>query len=143
MQHDLYTVAYISKYSGDESDSNCSIVVRDILAASRRNNPVLGVTGALLLSRGTFYQVLEGPIDAVETCFEFIHRDSRHRDVKVLYSKQLEFRNFPQWSMASSGLSDDNGATSAIDGIVDPDGLGNLLVKMMIRLIDGDSSQRC
>jgi hypothetical protein len=135
MVHDLHTIAYLSKYHCDKGDSHLSFVVSDILAASRRNNQALGVTGALLLSQGWFAQILEGPLDAVETIFEVVQCDSRHRNIKVLYSKPLESRNFAQWSMAFSGASDLDRQTFAVDGMVDPDQLGQHLVKILVRLI--------
>lgn len=70
-----------------------------ILAVSRRNNARDGLTGALLFTEGSFAQVLEGPLDAIERAFERIGRDPRHGAVTVLqFAKQAE-RCFPAWSM--------------------------------------------
>ena len=74
-----------------------------ILAASRRNNARDGITGALLFSEGCFAQVLEGPLDAVESAFERIQCDGRHSDVTVLQSGPITARDFPDWSMAFTG----------------------------------------
>lgn len=75
-----------------------SALVR-ILRQSRRNNPPMGVTGALLYSDGNFLQVLEGPHDAVEEVFERIQQDSRHHAMLVLLDTTAEEREFGDWSM--------------------------------------------
>ena len=80
--------------------------IRGILAVSRRNNARDGITGGLLFSDGCFAQVLEGPIDVVEEAFERIQCDERHRDVTVLQSGPIEARDFPDWSMAFTGMQD-------------------------------------
>lgn len=77
--------------------------IRDILAASRRNNAARNVTGALLFTASGFAQVLEGPRDVVETTFERIGQDPRHTDVTVLNFTPTERRYFPQWPMAFRG----------------------------------------
>jgi hypothetical protein len=78
---------------------------RDILAAARRNNPRVGVTGALMFNAGCFAQVLEGPCDAVEHVFERIQQDERHGDVSLLAFAPADGRAFEHWSMAFVGAS--------------------------------------
>ena len=70
-----------------------------ILRASRRNNPAVGVTGALLYADGNFMQVLEGPPNAVESVYRRVSQDPRHRGVLTLYDAQADERLFPDWSM--------------------------------------------
>lgn len=74
-----------------------------ILAAARRKNPSRGVTGALLVSRGEFGQVLEGPEDGVEEVFGWIEGDPRHEDVDVLDIRTISARAFPDWAMGHVG----------------------------------------
>jgi hypothetical protein len=135
MENSLYTLAYLSQANFDESDPDLSVAVSDILAASRRNNQRIGVTGALLLSNGWFAQILEGPAEAVEEIFETVQCDSRHRNAKVLYYKPLERRNFPQWSMGFSGMSVTDGQALTIDGMADPNDIGQDLLKILTDLI--------
>lgn len=77
--------------------------VERILAAARRTNGRLGVTGALLFNRGCFAQALEGRQPAVEQVFERIQRDGRHAEVTVLDFAPVAARGFGAWSMAFAG----------------------------------------
>lgn len=99
----LYRLVYASKnlLIGTEAKA----AVEQILAASRRNNERVGVTGALMFNGGAFAQVLEGPRRGVEDTFERIQRDPRHGDVTVLQCGPAESRGFANWSMAFVGQS--------------------------------------
>lgn len=77
--------------------------VETILASSRRNNALRGVTGALICNLGLFVQVLEGAQADVETVFERIQCDERHGHVSVLALERVSARSFPDWSMAFLG----------------------------------------
>ena len=46
--------------------------IKEILAASRRNNTPLGITGALCIHNGIFLQILEGDRQAVSTLYHRI-----------------------------------------------------------------------
>ncbi|MGI4765000.1 MAG: BLUF domain-containing protein, partial [Janthinobacterium lividum] len=102
---DLYRLVYTSRNLLAGGESEQSAAVGAILAASKRNNARVGVTGALLFNAGSFAQVLEGPRAAVETTFERIQRDARHSDVSVLQCDPVVERGFPNWSMAFVGQS--------------------------------------
>ena len=77
--------------------------IEGILAASRRNNVRVGVTGALIFNRGTFGQVLEGPEAAVEETFMRIEDDPRHDEVQVLELGGITAPAFADWSMGFVG----------------------------------------
>lgn len=102
---DLYRLIYTSRnlLPGDEDAQ--AAAVAGILAASKRSNARVGVTGALLFNAGFFAQVLEGSRLAVEATFERIQRDPRHSDVSVLQCEPVAARGFPNWSMAFVGRS--------------------------------------
>ena len=74
--------------------------VGEIVRFSQARNAAAGLTGALLLTRGVFVQVLEGPLCAIEAAFERICCDLRHRRVELLELVQAEDRVFGAWSMA-------------------------------------------
>jgi len=101
----LCRLVYFSKNRIDGGPGRIAAEVNAILAASRRNNPRGGITGALVFNRGIFAQVLEGPPDAVEALFERIQQDPRHGDVQVLSFNRDAQRLFPNWSMAYLGQS--------------------------------------
>lgn len=81
--------------------------IDEILVASRRNNRLVGLTGALMFSSGFFGQVIEGPQDALEATFERIQQDPRHGDVRLLQLTAVNARSFGDWSMAFVGAQED------------------------------------
>jgi hypothetical protein len=82
-----------------------------LLATSRDNNAVDGLTGMLLFHDGRFLQVLEGPDEAVRSRLGVIAVDERHTDVRVLLEEELNERRFPDWTMGfqpyEPGVSDE------------------------------------
>ena len=106
MSEPLYTLAYLSRSQLDSRDSFAQLELLNILLVSRLRNGRSGVTGCLLLNHGCFSQVLEGSREAVESTFERVECDPRHRSVTVLYFKPLERRLFTDWAMAHASISD-------------------------------------
>ena len=73
--------------------------VKDILAASHRNNARDGSTGALCLDNGIFLQQLEGDRAAVNVLYHRLLKDTRHQDTAVLDFGEIPHRRFTSWSM--------------------------------------------
>lgn len=84
-----------------------------LLTQARSNNLALGVTGLLCHHDGSFLQFLEGDPDAVDTLFERIGRDPRHRDVLLMHREPTETRAFSEWAMALVNPSALTGAEQA------------------------------
>ena len=103
MPVDLHRLVYYSRNRIGGSSDRIGDQVRDILAASRRNNLAANVTGALMFNAGCFAQVLEGDRDIVEATFERIQRDERHGDVAMLLFESVPARLFGHWSMGFMG----------------------------------------
>ncbi|MFN7152427.1 MAG: BLUF domain-containing protein [Acidovorax sp.] len=82
--------------------------VKDILAASQRNNARAGVTGALCLNHGIFLQQLEGDRAAVNALYHRLLKDSRHKDTAVLDFAEIPHRRFSSWSMGLLGSVEAN-----------------------------------
>ena len=99
----LTRLVYYSRNLIPGSEAEVAAEIRQILAASRRNNARVEVTGALMFNSGCFAQILEGPRGALEQTFERIQRDRRHAAVVVLEYAPIEARAFPSWSMAFLG----------------------------------------
>ncbi|GAA0727584.1 BLUF domain-containing protein [Sphingomonas japonica] len=74
--------------------------IDSILTVSRRNNRRDAITGLLYCDTARFLQVLEGPDRAVETAYERIRQDDRHRAAVILSRRQIETREFGSWEMA-------------------------------------------
>ncbi|MBC7522657.1 MAG: BLUF domain-containing protein [Sandarakinorhabdus sp.] len=91
-----------------------------ILLKARRNNPRHDLTGALIVRRDLYTQLLEGPDAAVTATFAKIAHDDRHLSVRMLSRETVPARLFPDWTMrddpAQSWLwSGAEGGDGAID----------------------------
>ncbi|MDR6689426.1 hypothetical protein J2X55_000325 [Microbacterium sp. 1154] len=95
MSSDLVSISYVSAASEPFDDGH----LNDLLAQSRRSNHGHDLTGMLLYRRGRFFQVLEGPQDAVDELMTKIRRDPRHTGVRVLLSEHIDERRFTEWTM--------------------------------------------
>lgn len=71
-----------------------------ILNASLRNNARDNVTGALILDRGRFVQVLEGKRSVLDQVFRRIRHDMRHEKVTLAEFTEIPDREFGNWAMA-------------------------------------------
>jgi len=144
MKSDLFALAYVSRRNAFEGGISLEGTVRSILATSRRNNSLHGVTGALMVSYVNYAQILEGTRAAVETIFSKIQADSRHRDIRMLYFKRIPRRDFPDWRMAMAGIS--NHPTLSVDAAFeDPYGIGaskirTHLVTVLKTLVEGQEA---
>ncbi|WP_428328967.1 BLUF domain-containing protein [Mucilaginibacter sp.] len=79
--------------------------LKAILGIARKNNTINNVTGILLYAEGTFIQVLEGSRADVDKLFNHIEKDKRHKGIIKLLDRNIEQRNFPDWSMGFSPIS--------------------------------------
>jgi hypothetical protein len=109
----LIHLIYSSTAVGTPDDETLA----DVLRASRRNNGRVGVTGMLLYTEGSFFQVLEGPAAAVDATFATIAADPRHARAVTIIRERIARRAFGEWSMgyvtattreleAASGMND-------------------------------------
>lgn len=92
-----------------------------LLRTCRINNGAKDITGILIYSHGTFFQVLEGDEAAVDTVFETIKKDKRHKDVTLIEKLPITERLFPYWSMGFELLE-----TKELNGI---EGFNNFFEK--------------
>jgi Sensors of blue-light using FAD len=84
-----------------------------IVGQSIRNNRRVGVTGLLWGDGKRFLQVLEGEDAAVQTTFDRIAADPRHRGIVVLHDRTIAAREFGEWSMVARGPLDSADALDA------------------------------
>jgi len=71
----------------------------ELLKISRKNNEKKSLTGMLLYGEGAFVQVLEGEDETVDSTYEVIKADPRHKSIIQIISGKLDRRIFPNWSM--------------------------------------------
>jgi hypothetical protein len=101
-------------------------LIEAILQQARRNNPELGVTGVLCHGGDVFMQVLEGGRDPVNTLYNRIVCDRRHRRVTLLNYEEILERRFGSWTMGQVNLSKVNSSTLlkySERALIDPYGL--------------------
>jgi hypothetical protein len=89
-------IRYVSRFARDLTPAE----IDALAAAAAEQNARFGITGVLLTSGRLFFQIVEGPDDAIDGLLARIRRDDRHRDVFVLGEELgVRERDFPDWSM--------------------------------------------
>jgi len=102
----LYQLSYISKNLIEGNKLKLQSQIESILKSASKNNAELGITGALLYTGGYFCQVIEGEEENIESIFETIQQDERHKEITVLNYEKSDQRSFAEWSMAFAGIED-------------------------------------
>ena len=85
--------------------TNSLLVIADILAVSQRNNLRDGLTGALAIGDGWFFQVIEGQKSYLDALIIRLSNDPRHKDIIILSRKPVKGRLFSDWSMQSARIT--------------------------------------
>ena len=78
-----------------------------LLKKARTNNKKFNVSGMLIYHEGSFFQVLEGPEEAVLSIYDIISDDPRHDEVQLLLRQMVEERSFADWSMGFVNTEDE------------------------------------
>lgn len=99
----LVRLLYASRATQEIDDA----LVASILQHSQRHNQEHGITGLLCTYSPTnvFIQVLEGSRRDVNSLYNAIVADSRHRDVTLLVYEEIRERRFAAWRMGSVNLN--------------------------------------
>ena len=85
------------------------LTLADIIAVSDRLNRRDGLSGGLLVSRGRFFQVLEGNEVDVDHALLRIGRDPRHHALEIVLRCQITRRLFSEWAMVAAQVTPDVG----------------------------------
>lgn len=97
----LFHLAYIST----QTQKFTTDLMTDLLTQARHINHSRDITGLLLHKGDSFFQILEGPHDAVIRTFRSISRDPRHTDVETIMEGEIPHREFSEWSMGFLDLT--------------------------------------
>jgi len=97
----LIQVIYVSTARGELGEEELA----RILAVARERNARLGVTGILLYSDKTFFQVLEGEAAVVDELMLRIAGDDRHTDIVTIIREPIARRSFADWTMGFAALA--------------------------------------
>lgn len=96
----LWAYCYVSEATSSVTQSDLKVILNTAQAFNRRR----GITGCLIYEQGHFAQVLEGAEQDLEALMQRIAQDSRHRNLRVVWSGPVEKPMFEQWSMAAFNL---------------------------------------
>ena len=139
----MHQIVYSSRNQISGSPERIAAEIASILDASRTNNSRKGITGALMFNGTMFAQVLEGPLDCIESIYEQIQCDPRHSDVVLLSNAETSERAFSDWSM---GYADAEVMRSSPEVIIDFDSVsqtpetgGPRIVNMLRALVIRES----
>ena len=89
----------------------------ELVTIARKKNDKTGITGMLLYSDKSFFQVLEGDEKQIDKLFQIITSDSRHNKVTTIIKEKIPHRDFGDWTM---GLYQTNPESlKEIDGLND------------------------
>ena len=86
-------------YVSSASKSMSEAEIQEILASSQIKNARLQVTGLLVYRSGNFIQYIEGPQESINSLYQSICKDSRHRDMTVIDEGTVNARLFGDWQM--------------------------------------------
>lgn len=98
----MIQVTYISRATEPMTAEKLLALLQQCLA----NNVNNGLTGILLYGNETFLQSLEGDEKAVDALFEKIKHDRRHDNIQLLRRRQIDRRQYSEWSMGFKRISD-------------------------------------
>lgn len=94
-------------YMSNQAQILTSQDIEDLLFQIREKNKRLAITGILLLIQGKFIQYIEGQASEIDKVYEKIKIDTRHNELVLLDSGEIEKRQFKDWSMAYKKVGDD------------------------------------
>jgi hypothetical protein len=86
-------------YTSIATDSVTSAELFKIIEVSARNNPGREITGFLIATQNSFFQLVEGPAERLGELIEVLQRDPRHRDIRIQLREPIRQRDFPSWRM--------------------------------------------
>ena len=73
--------------------------VMDILQVSWRHNHNSDISGMLIYDDKHFVQLLQGPINTVDTLYDKISRDIRHHSIELIGTELLARKDVNGWGM--------------------------------------------
>ena len=100
MSGDLIQLVYVSMATTTQLEDE----LRDIQSTAVSHNDPADITGVLLYRSGRFIQLLEGAPERIDTLYESIMSDPRHRDVTLLVRRPAAARSASAWSMGVLNL---------------------------------------
>ncbi len=97
-----YTLKMIMYFSKSRFADQLSMVngeLTSILVQSRQSNFGHKITGMLACRDGYYMEVLEGPVNEIDSLMVRISNDGRHSEPRIVLDKIVRERSFPKWSL--------------------------------------------
>jgi adenylate cyclase len=91
----LKRIKYVSEFAETLTHQDIKQIVRQ----ASENNAEEDITGILIASGRIFFQVIEGPTNAIDALYSRILSDERHTNVLLLNSEWGVTRIFPDWAL--------------------------------------------
>lgn len=91
----LKSLTYTSFARLDLTDEDVAAIHAEACSGNLRR----GITGLLIFNGTHFLQIIEGENGAVDQLLDGLRSDPRHRNVEVRDSREIDRREFPDWSM--------------------------------------------
>ncbi|TGN55603.1 BLUF domain-containing protein [Paracoccus liaowanqingii] len=132
----LTRLIYVSNHSGIEDTS-----LEAILEKSKINNKIDDITGLLICSGEDFIQLIEEGRTVVAKCFMRIMQDERHRDIRIVFSKPVDSRLFPEWNMqnvSASQIRKEPLNKYWINGLFEPDEMSHEDIEELFIFLSGE-----
>jgi hypothetical protein len=92
-------------YTSTPTNSSVESLLEFIPIASEMNEK-FNITGMIISSPNMYMQVLEGPRGPINQLYKNILKDERHENCTLLRYSAIKHREFPNWSMTNSSLSE-------------------------------------
>jgi Sensors of blue-light using FAD len=86
-------------YSSAATAEFAECEIPQLLEKTRAANAARGISGMLLYIEDSFFQVLEGPSNSVDTVYQKISADTRHKHVTLIIREPIAERSFGEWTM--------------------------------------------
>ncbi|MBD1581056.1 BLUF domain-containing protein [Pseudoalteromonas sp. S16_S37] len=86
-------------YASTIGDNFSQHTIEDILESARHNNLRHNITGVLCFNCSYFLQCLEGARTEVNETYKRILNDERHQNVVMLDYREIDSREFSDWTM--------------------------------------------
>ena len=94
----LHQILYLGEH--ELPAATLDAVIDDIRAETADRAQMFGLTGALMLTKRGFAQLLEGPRAEIESCLAALRSDPRHANALVLQEGDVGARQFGGWSVS-------------------------------------------
>lgn len=124
----LERIVYGSRATSPHAEAVMNLI--QILAVSQRNNVRDEITGALALSKGRFFQIIEGRPGDLDRLLKRLETDPRHERVDVIDRRPIDARLFGEWAMVAPTVTP--GRATEIDRVVET---GSVSTEEAVRLL--------